>query len=54
MLVKLFLTTSILQSWRQKALDYTEGEEREPDKSPEALQAELKAAEAALAKSSAR
>lgn len=52
--VNLLLTTSILQSWRQKALDYTEGEEREPDKGPEALQAELKAAEAALAKSSAR
>ncbi|GHJ88325.1 hypothetical protein NliqN6_4727 [Naganishia liquefaciens] len=42
------------ESWRQKAMHYTEGEEREPDKGPEALQTELKAAESALAKSSAR
>jgi hypothetical protein len=35
-------------------MDYTEGQERNPEKSPDALQAELSAAEAALRKSNAR
>lgn len=42
------------QTWHRAAMDYTEGEERNPEKSPEALQAEMNAAEAALQKSNAR
>ncbi|KAI5454933.1 Structural maintenance of chromosomes protein 6 [Naganishia albida] len=42
------------ETWHRAAMDYTEGEERNPEKSPEALQAEMNAAEAALQKSNAR